>query len=148
MAAEGGRTASTIAELAINNTRRERRRRRSGRYHSRFGEGDDDDEDKHKHVFGERESLLSRGGVGYVRGQSVIVGGGDQRSGRRAYDRIGFRRSASFHAAELFEELAGMGTTRLICHFKSTVTFWYILFDGASCRQPKRYENTYLSSMF
>ena len=134
MAAEGGRTASTIAELAINNTRRERRRR-SGRYHSRFGEDDDDDEDKHKHVFGEREGLLSRG---YVRGQSVIVGGGDQRSNRRVSDRIGFRRSASFHAAELFEELAGMGTTHDMPFLVSItyLKFRYILHDGGSCKHP------------
>ena len=137
LAAEGGRTASTIAELAINNTRSERRRR-SGRYHSRFREGDDD-EDKHKHVFGEREGLLSRGGVvGYVRGQSVIVGGGDQRSARRASDRIGFRRSASFHAAELFEELAGMGTTHDMPFLVSItyLKFRYILHDGGSCKHP------------
>ena len=132
MAAEGGRTAaSTIAELAINNTRRERRSG-SGRYHSRFREGDDD-EDKHKHVFGEREGLLSRG---YVRGQSVIVGGGDQRSNRA--NRIGFRRSASFHAAELFEELAGMGTTHDMPFLVSItyLKFRYILHDGGSCKHP------------
>ena len=116
LAAEGGRrtttTASNIAELAINN-------REKWRDHSRFG-GDilgDDDEDKHRHrqvygdgehrhVYGEQGSVVNKG---YVRGQSVIVGGGD-----RSYaNRIGFRRSASFHAAGLFEEigLAGMETT-------------------------------------
>ena len=112
MAAEGGRrrtTATTassgIAELAINNTRRQRRRR--GRYHSRFEEdscGDDDEEGKHKHVCG----VVYRG---YMRGQSVIVGGGGARSHA---NRVGLRRSASFHAAELFEDLAGMGSTLLI----------------------------------
>ena len=67
------------------------------------------DEDKYKHVHDEQEhvSVVNKGAAaGYVRGQSVIIGGGN-----RSYaNRIGFRRSASFHAAELFEEigLAGM----------------------------------------
>ena len=113
LAAEGGRTtttASSIAELAINN-------REKWRDHSRFG-GDsfgDDDEDKHKHrhLYGEQGSVVNKG---YVRGQSVIVGGGD----RTSYaNRIGFRRSASFHAAGLFEEigLGGMETTPCGFHF-------------------------------
>ena len=68
----------------------------------------DADKHKHRHVYGERVSVVNKGAVaGYVRGQSVIVGGGVDRG---YANRIGFRRSASFHAAELFEELAGMGT--------------------------------------
>ena len=119
LAAEGGRrrtktttTASNAAELAINN--REEKWRRG--YHSRFGDDDEDkhrhvhDEDKHNHVYDEQESVVNRGVAsrGYLRGQSVIVGGRDRSHANRIG--IGFRRSASFHAAELFEELAGMGT--------------------------------------
>ena len=114
LAAEGGRRTKTTAasnagELAINN--REEKWRRG--YHSRFGDDDKDkhrhvyDEDKQNHVYDEQESVVNRGVAsrGYLRGQSVIVGGRD----RSHANRIGFRRSASFHAAELFEELAGRG---------------------------------------